>query len=214
MLFCITLLVYVFGHQLFFPKPLYSCLFNLNLKTVILVERVAGRRCPMFWCGCFSPNSYNCSKAQWNGRNACTYQSIVFWPWKEFYETFTLETIFFKFLYIWFLQMSLIAPNERENIHLPVNTKAVKDLRVSPHNRLVLLASLGKKLSVLRSCSLSLSPPPFPPSSKTLISCFFGTIFPFSRKHLTSTFLLFQYGKQQYNCQLWSTGNYYAHCFC
>ncbi|KAL8472140.1 hypothetical protein ACS0TY_029382 [Phlomoides rotata] len=35
-----------------------------------------------------------------------------------------------------------------EDIHLPENIKIVKDLRVSPHARLV-LASMGKKLSVL-----------------------------------------------------------------
>ncbi|KAA8518707.1 hypothetical protein F0562_016519 [Nyssa sinensis] len=46
-------------------------------------------------------------------------------------------------------KMSLIAPHETENIQLPVSTKAVKDLRVSPHGRLTLLAFLGKKLSVL-----------------------------------------------------------------
>lgn len=46
--------------------------------------------------------------------------------------------------------MSLIAPHERENIALPVNTKVVKDLCVAPHGRLALLASLGKKLSVMR----------------------------------------------------------------
>ncbi|KAI3471867.1 hypothetical protein Pfo_028555 [Paulownia fortunei] len=43
----------------------------------------------------------------------------------------------------------LLSNNEKEDIRLPENTKAVKDLRVSPHARLVLLASLGKKLSVL-----------------------------------------------------------------
>ncbi|CAK9165614.1 unnamed protein product [Ilex paraguariensis] len=46
-------------------------------------------------------------------------------------------------------KMSLIAPDEREDIQLPVSTKAVKDLHVSPHGRLALFASLGKKLSVL-----------------------------------------------------------------
>ena len=47
--------------------------------------------------------------------------------------------------------MSLIHPHEMEDILLPSGTKAVKDLCVSPANsRLALLASLGKKLSVLR----------------------------------------------------------------
>ncbi|KAL6337278.1 hypothetical protein AAG906_036592 [Vitis piasezkii] len=47
-------------------------------------------------------------------------------------------------------KMSLIAPHEIEDILLPSGTKAVKDLRVSPAKcRLALLASLGKKLSVL-----------------------------------------------------------------
>ncbi|KAL6987345.1 RING-type E3 ubiquitin transferase [Sarracenia purpurea var. burkii] len=46
-------------------------------------------------------------------------------------------------------KMSLIAPHERENIQLPFSTKAVRDLRVAPHGRLTLLASLGKKLSVI-----------------------------------------------------------------
>ncbi|CAI9097954.1 OLC1v1034481C1 [Oldenlandia corymbosa var. corymbosa] len=46
-------------------------------------------------------------------------------------------------------KISLLTPHERENIQLPVNVKVVKDLRVSPHDRLALLASLGKKLSVI-----------------------------------------------------------------
>ncbi|KAG8376610.1 hypothetical protein BUALT_Bualt09G0081400 [Buddleja alternifolia] len=46
-------------------------------------------------------------------------------------------------------QMSLFSNHEKEDIRLPENTKAVKDLCVSPHSGLVLLASLGKKLSVL-----------------------------------------------------------------
>ncbi|XP_057478678.1 uncharacterized protein LOC130766025 [Actinidia eriantha] len=46
-------------------------------------------------------------------------------------------------------KVSLIAPHERENIQLPVNTKAAKDIRIAPNGRLVLLASLGKKLSVM-----------------------------------------------------------------
>ncbi|KAL0347146.1 UNVERIFIED_CONTAM: hypothetical protein Scaly_1730600 [Sesamum calycinum] len=47
------------------------------------------------------------------------------------------------------MQVSLLSNNDKEDIWLPENTKAVKDLQVSPHARLVLLASLGKKLSVL-----------------------------------------------------------------
>lgn len=50
-------------------------------------------------------------------------------------------------------KMSLITSHEKEDIHLPVGFKAVKDLRVSPHARLVLLASLGKKLSVVSTQS-------------------------------------------------------------
>ncbi|KAK6140144.1 hypothetical protein DH2020_026142 [Rehmannia glutinosa] len=46
-------------------------------------------------------------------------------------------------------KVSLSSDHEMEDIQLPENTKTVKDLRVSPHARLVLLASLGKKLSVL-----------------------------------------------------------------
>ncbi|XP_073150796.1 uncharacterized protein [Henckelia pumila] len=38
---------------------------------------------------------------------------------------------------------------DMEDILLPSGTKAVKDLQVSPHSGLVLLASLGKKLSIL-----------------------------------------------------------------
>lgn len=45
-------------------------------------------------------------------------------------------------------KMSLIT-HGRENIQLPSDTKAIKDLRVSPAGGLALLASLGKKLSVL-----------------------------------------------------------------
>ncbi|XP_043699819.1 E3 ubiquitin-protein ligase RFWD3 [Telopea speciosissima] len=47
-------------------------------------------------------------------------------------------------------KISLIHPDEREDLHLPHNTKAVKDIHVSPSSsRLALLASLGKKLSIL-----------------------------------------------------------------
>lgn len=46
-------------------------------------------------------------------------------------------------------KISLIAPHERENIQLPSSIKAVRDLHLSPHGRLALLASLGKKLSVV-----------------------------------------------------------------
>lgn len=42
-------------------------------------------------------------------------------------------------------------PNEAEDILLPTNTKAVKDLHMSPSNGdLALFASLGKSLAVLR----------------------------------------------------------------
>ncbi|GMH09847.1 hypothetical protein Nepgr_011688 [Nepenthes gracilis] len=46
-------------------------------------------------------------------------------------------------------KMSLISPHAHENIFLPSTVKAVKDLRVSPFGGFALLASLGKKLSVL-----------------------------------------------------------------
>ncbi|KAL6521180.1 hypothetical protein OROGR_017749 [Orobanche gracilis] len=46
-------------------------------------------------------------------------------------------------------KVSLLSSYVKEDIRLPENKKAVKDLRVSPHARLVLLASLGKKLSIL-----------------------------------------------------------------
>ncbi|PWA59326.1 transducin/WD40 repeat-like superfamily protein [Artemisia annua] len=46
-------------------------------------------------------------------------------------------------------KISLVAPNEREDIQLPENTKAVRALCVKPDTRLALLASLGKKLSVV-----------------------------------------------------------------
>lgn len=48
------------------------------------------------------------------------------------------------------LQINLICPLESEDIQLPQSTKAIKDLCVSPCGRLTLLASLGKKLSILR----------------------------------------------------------------
>ena len=48
------------------------------------------------------------------------------------------------------LQINLAYPHENEDIQLPTRIKAIKDLRVSPCGRLTLLASLGKKLSVLR----------------------------------------------------------------
>ncbi|XP_057984270.1 uncharacterized protein LOC131168670 isoform X3 [Malania oleifera] len=46
-------------------------------------------------------------------------------------------------------KMSLMNPQDSENILLSSYTKAVRDLRVSPHGGLALLASLGKKLSIL-----------------------------------------------------------------
>ncbi|GER54283.1 transducin/WD40 repeat-like superfamily protein [Striga asiatica] len=46
-------------------------------------------------------------------------------------------------------KVCVLHSNEKEDIRLPENTKAVKDLRLSPDARLVLLASLGKKLSVV-----------------------------------------------------------------
>lgn len=46
-------------------------------------------------------------------------------------------------------RMSLIPPYESEDMPLPSCVKAVRDLCVSPYNRLALVASLGKKLSVL-----------------------------------------------------------------
>lgn len=48
-------------------------------------------------------------------------------------------------------KISLLPPHEREDIPLPVSMKSIKDLHVSPHDRIILLASLGKKLSVLSS---------------------------------------------------------------
>lgn len=48
-------------------------------------------------------------------------------------------------------KISLIAPHNRADIQLPANMKAVKDLRFSPHDRLLLVASLGKKLSIISS---------------------------------------------------------------
>ncbi|KAL7161867.1 hypothetical protein ACSBR2_042360 [Camellia fascicularis] len=46
-------------------------------------------------------------------------------------------------------KINLSDPNQNEDIKLPSNTKAVKDLHVSPCGRLVLLASMGKKLSII-----------------------------------------------------------------
>ncbi|KAF9594230.1 hypothetical protein IFM89_028887 [Coptis chinensis] len=47
-------------------------------------------------------------------------------------------------------KISLMYPYDSENIQLPVTTKNVKDLHVSPYgSKLALFASLGKKLSVL-----------------------------------------------------------------
>ncbi|XP_028065979.1 uncharacterized protein LOC114268948 [Camellia sinensis] len=45
-------------------------------------------------------------------------------------------------------KINLTNPNQNEDIKLPSNTKAVKDLYVSPCGKLVLLASMGKKLSI------------------------------------------------------------------
>ncbi|EEF32783.1 conserved hypothetical protein [Ricinus communis] len=46
-------------------------------------------------------------------------------------------------------KINLINPHENEDIQLPTSTKTVKDLQISPCGRLTLLASLGKKLSIL-----------------------------------------------------------------
>lgn len=49
------------------------------------------------------------------------------------------------------LQMSLVLPHEGEDILLPPSTNFIKDLHFSPSgDGLVLFASLGKKLSILR----------------------------------------------------------------
>ncbi|XP_028096236.1 uncharacterized protein LOC114296149 [Camellia sinensis] len=45
-------------------------------------------------------------------------------------------------------KINLTNPNQNEDIKLPSNTKAVKDLYVSPCGKLVFLASMGKKLSI------------------------------------------------------------------
>ncbi|KAG9152941.1 hypothetical protein Leryth_012551 [Lithospermum erythrorhizon] len=46
-------------------------------------------------------------------------------------------------------KISLLPPYEKEDYSLPSGTKAIKDLQLSPYSRLVLLASLGKTLSVI-----------------------------------------------------------------
>ncbi|KAL8245791.1 hypothetical protein R6Q59_007007 [Mikania micrantha] len=46
-------------------------------------------------------------------------------------------------------KISLIDPSVREDIHLPSNTKAVRAVCVRPCSRLALIASLGKKLSIV-----------------------------------------------------------------
>lgn len=46
-------------------------------------------------------------------------------------------------------KMSLFSPQEQDNMQLPSTIKAVRDLHVSPFGRLALLASMGKKLSLL-----------------------------------------------------------------
>ncbi|KAM4094333.1 hypothetical protein ACB094_06G187700 [Castanea mollissima] len=46
-------------------------------------------------------------------------------------------------------KINLICPHENEDIQLPKRIRAIKDLRISPCGRLTLLASLGKKLSIL-----------------------------------------------------------------
>lgn len=48
------------------------------------------------------------------------------------------------------IQINMINPGGSEKIQLPMSTKAVKDLHLSPCGRLALLASLGKKLSIIR----------------------------------------------------------------
>lgn len=47
------------------------------------------------------------------------------------------------------LQISLLRPNEIDIVHLPSNTGVVRDMRILPDG-LVLLASLGKRLSLFR----------------------------------------------------------------
>lgn len=132
--------------------------------TVILAERVSDWWCSILWCWFFLSNCVNCSEALWYGRITYTYQSK---PFKIFFLFLEVNLVIFNMLFlltIWislhiFLKkISLLAPQDRENIQLLPSIKAVKDLRVSPHAKLALLASLGKKLSVIRwICSLSLS---------------------------------------------------------
>ena len=58
--------------------------------------------------------------------------------------------IYSEILCVFDLQISLVAPHDRLDMQLPSNTKAVRDLRFSPRDRLLLVASLGKKLSIIR----------------------------------------------------------------
>jgi len=51
------------------------------------------------------------------------------------------------------LQVSLFSPQEQDDMQLPLSIKAVRDLHLSPFGRLALLASMGKKLSVVRCAS-------------------------------------------------------------
>lgn len=73
--------------------------------------------------------------------------------WFKTLETYTLFKISeWKCILLYnpsFMQISLLVPQEIEKIQLPPNTKAIRDLRILP-NRLALLASLGRKLSLFR----------------------------------------------------------------
>lgn len=50
-------------------------------------------------------------------------------------------------------RISLLSPFEREDMFFPPDTKAIRDLRISPFNSLVLYASFGKKLTVFSAQS-------------------------------------------------------------
>lgn len=159
---CVCMCDYLLCHSFAYYYLDRSCLLSshlpyLILKLLILTAWVGHRRCKTVCYGHLLSKPYSYSKNFWDGWDAYAQQS-KFLDW-----TGRTNLSLVTFVCIWVSnlqrliglrstvqQINLINPHESEDIQLSPSTKAVKDLQVSPCGRLALLASLGKKLSILR----------------------------------------------------------------
>lgn len=222
-------MTFIFSLTSFFLLVLYwewtgACLSNLphwlkfirvsNLMFYLFVERDSDWWCSPIWCGHQWWEFADCQKALWNGRTAYAYQSKFHRsPYWNSLMVCGLH-LFFNFFYFCILQISLLSPHEREDILLPVSMKTIKDLHVSPYDRFILLASLGKKLSVLRlitspnfllnNCCITVKYTLLDWKFSVLVSVLCSP----PGKYLIYLFSFFlQFWKQPYCSDIWLTGN-------